>query len=79
MTLDGIDSPPNTELPPQLQGLPYLTQTQISGTLSNDENGSDEEIVEFWTTECSISKEVANAAIKFRSKFFMDPLFELFP
>lgn len=79
MTFDTYDFSTLADLPPELQNLPESTQSQIATTLSNDEASTDEEIVELWTMECSISPEVANAAIKFRSKFFLDPLFELFP
>lgn len=66
------------ELPLVLQGLGRAIQDQISSTLSNDESSSDDEILEFWTTECGIPVDVAQAALRYRNDYFMDPFYELF-
>lgn len=46
--------------------------------LANDDVSSDEEIVEFWTTECGISKDAADAAITYRPKLLLNSLLDLF-
>ena len=75
---DILANTPTVVLPRTLQGLPRAVQEQISDTLANDENSSDDEIVQFWAAECSIPLEVAKAAVKFRDQYFKYPLFELF-
>jgi hypothetical protein len=65
-------------LPKCLQQLTRQEKSQIQDTLANNDVSSDEEIVEFWTTECSISKEAADEAIKFRQVMLIDPMLDLF-
>ncbi|MCC5613479.1 hypothetical protein LC612_44205 [Nostoc sp. CHAB 5834] len=69
---------PEVDLPNALRNLPVRIQTQLSASLANDETSADEEMVEFWVSQCKIEPEVANAAIQFRQKYFTNPLFELF-
>ena len=49
----------------------------VSDSMSNDEQSSDEELVEHWVSQ-GLSEEAAAAAIPYRDKFLTDPLFELF-
>ena len=66
------------ELPACLECLPTQMKDQLQTTLANDEASTDEEIVALWTEECGISKDAAEAAIKFRDQFFLNPLLDLF-
>ena len=75
---DILANTPTVALPRTLQGLPQTVQAQISDTLANDENSSDDELVQFWAAECSIPLEVAKAAVTFRDQYLRYPLFELF-
>ena len=74
----GMKVLPISELPQALQGLSTDVKIQLAMTLANDENSTDEEIIEFWTKECDIPEAVANAAIPFRTNYFTQPFFELF-
>lgn len=62
-----------------LDKLPDLMKRQIADSLSNDENSSDAELLEFWCQDCAIPEEAAKEAIGFRECFYKDPMFELFP
>lgn len=60
-----------------VEQLSEIELDQVNDSLSNDENSSDEEIVDFWTAE-GIDKEVAIHIVKkYRPKFRTDPLFQL--
>lgn len=69
---------PKVGLPPILANLVQAAKDQIEGSLSNDEESSDEELVAFWVEECGIAQEVAAAAIQFRSLYLENPLFSMF-
>ncbi len=69
---------PQDRLPPVLQALPRKQKEQLEDSLANDENSSDEELVEFWVSECGISREAADAAVAFRTNFFTQVMFRLF-
>ncbi len=69
---------PQDKLPAVLAALPRSQKEQLECTLANDENSSDEELVEFWTTECGIARDAAEEAVKFRDTFFSQVLFRLF-
>lgn len=80
--LHAVGSPtcqPFQGCPQLLLELPADQKAQISASLANDENSSDEELTDFWTQECGIAADAAKVAISFRSHFFEDPFFELFP
>lgn len=76
--LETVATTPVVPVPPVLQSLPIAMREQISATLANDEGSTDEEIVEFWTKECSIPLAAAEKAITFRGHFLCNPYFELF-
>lgn len=65
-------------LPPCLAFLSRFNQEQLQDSLANDDVSTDEELIEFWVTECSIPKDAADAAITYRSKFFLDNFLDLF-
>lgn len=66
-------------LPACLEALGPKERGQIQMDLSNNEVSTNEELIELWTKECGIPKEAAEAAIKYRTEFFLDPLYEMFP
>jgi hypothetical protein len=73
-----IVRPDQSTLPACLVNLTDSQKGQIDATLSNDEASTDEEILELWA-QCDISEDAAKAAIAYRSEFFRNPLFQLFP
>jgi hypothetical protein len=73
-----IEATPNVKLPPVLQGLSAKVHEQLSDTRANDEVSSDEELVEFWSNQCGIPVEVAQAALALRRDFLLHPLFNPF-
>lgn len=67
-----------TELPECLRQLTRQEKEQIQDTLANNDVSGDDEIVDFWISECHISKEAAEAAIKYRQTMLLDPFLDLF-
>lgn len=70
--------PNSDELPQCLRILSLKQKDQIQTTLANDEASTDEEIIELWTQECSVPREAAEAAIKYRPQFFVNGHLDLF-
>ena len=66
------------ELPEILRKLTRQEKEQIQDTLANNDVSGDDEIVDFWIMDCHISKEAAEAAIKYRQVMLLDPLQDLF-
>lgn len=66
------------ELPDCLQNLTRDQKEQLQMTLANDEASSDEEVIALWVNECGIPQESAEAAIKYRPQFFVNPILDLF-
>lgn len=70
--------PIRDNMPVCLQRLSLQTKDQLQTTLANDEASSDEELMSFFCDECAIPQDAAEAAIKYRPQFFVDPFFNLF-
>ncbi len=70
---------PQESVPACLRELPKDAKEQIESTLSNDENSTDEEIVDFWAAECSIPADIGREAVKFRDEYFSHPICVMFP
>ena len=66
-------------VPACLQTLSLPQKDAIDDFLSNDDNSSDEELSTHLMRECQLTQEQANACIAMRPRFFMDPMYQLFP
>ena len=52
----------------------------VTDCLVNDENSSDEELVQYWMSEIKLSEKDARTFIKERNRALCDPIsFTLFP
>ena len=73
-----MSQPITNELPNCLRQLTRQEKEQIQDTLANNDVSSDDDIVDFWIVDCNISKDAAEAAIKFRQMMLVVPMLDLF-
>ncbi len=78
MKVPSIQTIPLAELPAVLQNLPEHSKQQLNDSLLNDQCSSNEEMVEFWVTECGIPEDAAKAAIGYRKRIMTTMFLHLF-
>lgn len=52
--------------------LSHDQMVNIEASLANDENSTDEELIEFFTDELGLTKEQAEHAVSFREQYFVN-------